>query len=205
METITQWIAEYGYFGLFSLLVVGIVGVPVPDEALLTFSGYLIHKGQFHWPAALATAYAGSACGISLSYILGYTFGWWLICKVGWWVHMTEQRVKSVHRWFERYGRWTLVFGYFIPGIRHAIAYTAGMSRMRYRSFALFAYTGAAIWGTTFLVLGYLAGPAWQDTFAVVQRGHSVVLIGLPVILVIVLAVWFLRRHRGDSGAKGVP
>ena len=42
MEIITQWISHYGYFGLFSLLMLGIVGLPVPDETLLTFAGYLV-------------------------------------------------------------------------------------------------------------------------------------------------------------------
>lgn len=195
METITQWITNYGYVGLFSLLVVGIVGVPVPDEALLTFCGYLIHKGQFHWPAALITAYAGSACGITLSYLLGYTFGWWLIGKIGPWVHLTEHRLEKVRRWFERYGRWTLVFGYFIPGIRHAIAYVAGMSRMRYGNFALFAYSGAVIWGTTFLVLGYLLGPEWQRALTWALRGHLTIMTLIGATALIYFLVRRLRRR----------
>lgn len=199
METVTHWIAAYGYLGLFSLLVVGIVGVPIPDETLLTFSGYLIYSGKFHWPATLATAYVGSSCGITLSYVLGYTFGWWLIRKVGKWVHITEERLEKVHDWFGRYGRWTLVFGYFIPGIRHAIAYVAGMSRMRYWSFALFAYSGAVIWGTTFLVLGYVMGPAWQEVLHWAERGHWVVLALAGVIVVIALVVWFVRKRRGRA------
>ncbi len=203
MDIVTHWIVNYGYFGLFSLLMVGIVGVPVPDETLLTFSGFLIYKGEFHWPAALATAYLGSACGITLSYVLGCTFGWWLIRKVGPWLHLTEERMAKVHAWFERYGRWTLVFGYFIPGIRHAIAYAAGMSRMRYGNFALFAYSGAIIWGTTFLSLGYFLGPAWRDVLAWAKRGHWILLGLMGLIIVVAIATWLLRRYRGGSGDGG--
>jgi membrane protein DedA with SNARE-associated domain len=32
MATIMHWIAHYGYLALFGLLMLGIVGLPVPDE-----------------------------------------------------------------------------------------------------------------------------------------------------------------------------
>ena len=51
--------------------MMGIVGLPIPDETLLTFSGYLIYKHSFVLPLAFAAAFAGSACGISISYWLG--------------------------------------------------------------------------------------------------------------------------------------
>lgn len=40
------WITHYGYVAIFVLLMLGIVGLPVPDEALLTFVGYLSFKGD---------------------------------------------------------------------------------------------------------------------------------------------------------------
>ncbi|MBA2251795.1 MAG: DedA family protein, partial [Nitrospirales bacterium] len=45
MDQAFAWIADYGYVAIFGLLVLGIVGLPVPDEALLTFVGYLSFQG----------------------------------------------------------------------------------------------------------------------------------------------------------------
>jgi membrane protein DedA with SNARE-associated domain len=42
MDALLDWIPEYGYPALFFLLMLGIVGLPVPEETLRTFSGYLI-------------------------------------------------------------------------------------------------------------------------------------------------------------------
>ena len=50
------WITQYGYFAIFLLLVCGIVGLPVPDETLLTFAGYLVFKGNLSLPLAFAAA-----------------------------------------------------------------------------------------------------------------------------------------------------
>ncbi|HKC10930.1 MAG TPA: DedA family protein, partial [Vicinamibacteria bacterium] len=69
-----QWIAHYGYVAIFSLLVLGIIGLPIPDETLLLFVGYLIYKGQLRAIPSLASAFLGSLCGITLSYAVGRTF-----------------------------------------------------------------------------------------------------------------------------------
>ena len=45
MEAVAAWISQYGYIAIFFLLMLGIVGLPVPDEWLLVFSGYLIYDG----------------------------------------------------------------------------------------------------------------------------------------------------------------
>src|SRR6516225_10416948 len=66
-----QWIAQHGYAGIFSLLVFGIVGLPVPDEWLLTFSGYLVYKRTLLFLPTFGAAFLGSACGITVSYLLG--------------------------------------------------------------------------------------------------------------------------------------
>ena len=75
VDTVLQWIGQYGYIAIFSLLVLGIVGLPVPDETLLTFTGYLVFQGHLSLGLAFLSCFAGSACGITLSYILGRTFG----------------------------------------------------------------------------------------------------------------------------------
>ena len=70
-----EWITRYGYAGIFVLLMLGIVGLPVPDEALLTFVGYLSFKGELAVVPSLVAAFLGSSTGISLSYGIGRVVG----------------------------------------------------------------------------------------------------------------------------------
>ena len=48
MSHVFAWIAQYGYGAIFLLLMLGVVGLPVPDETLLVYCGYLISKGVMH-------------------------------------------------------------------------------------------------------------------------------------------------------------
>jgi len=59
-------------------------------------------------------------------------------------------------------GRWTLTFGYYIPGVRHFTAYVAGTADMPFPEFAIFAYSGGFLWCMTFLSLGYFLGERWE-------------------------------------------
>lgn len=199
-QHVLVWIAQYGPIAVFCLLVTGIVGLPVPDETLLTFSGYLIFKGRLNPAYTFAAALGGSGCGITLSYTLGWTFGLALIHRYGKILRIREEHVERAHRFFERAGHWSLTFGYFVPGVRHLTAYAAGMSDLEAPQFALFAYSGALMWVSTFLGLGYFLGERWQ---AVEQIVHHY-LAGCAIALAALGAAYWIWRKlkRARTGAR---
>jgi membrane protein DedA with SNARE-associated domain len=139
-QAISYWISHYGYAGLFTLLTLGIVGLPVPDETLLVYAGYLISKGELSAVPTYLIAFGGSACGITISYLIGRSGGHFLIVKYGGYLNMGPEKFEKVHRWYLRIGKWFLMLGYFLIGIRHLTAFVAGSSKLEWRTFALFAY-----------------------------------------------------------------
>lgn len=185
-QQILAWITQYGYVAIFVLLIFGIVGLPVPDETLLTFTGYLIYRGDFSLPLAFASAAAGSACGMTVSYTLGRVFGLRVLHRYGKYMHLTPERLARAHAWFDRIGHWALTLGYFIPGVRHLTAYAAGMSEVAPHQFAAFAYTGTVLWVSTFLSLGYFLGDRWE---AVEANIHHILVIG-SIALAVLVAAW---------------
>jgi membrane protein DedA with SNARE-associated domain len=196
METIVHWVTQYGYAGIFLLLMAGILGIPVPDEIVLLFSGYLVLRERLGYVPTLLAAFFGTMCGITLSYILGRTLGWFLLCRYGHLVHITPERIEVAHRWLERWGRWGLLFGYFVPGFRHLAAYLSGTSKMHLRMFALFAYTGAFLWIITFVTAGRYLGEEWERLSYKVHR----VLLAVVLGVVIILAGYYLVRRSMRSG-----
>ena len=186
-----QWLAQYGYMGLFLALVAGIVGAPMPDETLLTVAGYLSAKGEFSLWLTWTVAIVGSGCGITISYLLGRIFGAFLPGKFGVYVGITPARLERTHQWFEHLGRWTLLVGYFVPGVRHLTALVAGVSKLEWPIFSVFAYSGAVLWVSTFISIGYFLG---HQGNAIVRRLHGherILIVGFVVLLVL---VWAGRR-----------
>lgn len=194
MNHIAAFIYAYGYLGIFSLLMLGIVGLPVPDEWLLTFAGYLIFKGHFQIVPTLAAAVLGSICGISVSYWLGHTLGIFFVRRYGQWFHITEERMSRVHAWFDRTGRWSLLVGYFIPGVRHAAGFVAGTSKLRFPEFALFAYTGAFVWSVSFVAIGYISGKEWAGTTRTIHR--YIVLGAVLAAIMVPVYLFYIKKPR---------
>jgi membrane protein DedA with SNARE-associated domain len=189
MEMIAHWVSQYGYAAIFILLVFGIVGLPVPDEWLLTLTGYLIYTKHLHAVPAYASAALGSMCGITISYILGRSLGLFIIHHYGRFLHITPQQMEKVHAWFDRFGTWTLTVGYFIPGVRHLTAVVAGTSNLRPLVFSIFAYSGALIWSATFMGIGYFFGDQWSQVLAQVEH-HLKTCVWIILAFAIAFLIW---------------
>ena len=155
IHVFAHWILEYGAPILFLLLVLGIVGLPIPDETLLVVSGVLIAKGKLEAGPIFIAAILGSFCGITISYILGRCAGPWVEKKLEAWFKITREKIEKVERWYQKIGKGVLFIGYFIPVVRHLSGFVAGGSKLKLKDFMIFAYTGALVWCVTFLIIGY--------------------------------------------------
>jgi membrane protein DedA with SNARE-associated domain len=199
MESIFQWISTYGYPVIFLLLTLGVVGLPIPDETLLVFCGYLIFKGRMHPLLAWMTALGGSWCGISLSYTIGRTLGLAAVKRFGKYLHITEERLDRVHQWFDRIGHWALFAGYYIAGLRHFTAIVAGASKLKFSSFVAYSWSGGLLWVTSFLTLGYLLGENWKTISETVE--HYMLYFSIAV-LAAAAGYFLIQRRRRTAPAK---
>ena len=157
------WLNHYGSLVIFVWFALGIFALPIPEESLLLVLGFSIAKGKLQIMPSLLAAYLGSCCGITGSYGLGRATGHYLSRSWGRYIGLTEKRFQAAHNWFERFGKWALVIGYFIPGVRHLTGYIAGAVKLPYRHFAVYAYLGAVLWVSLFIGIGYLFNTHWQS------------------------------------------
>lgn len=202
-EWIFHFINSYGYIGLFISLILGIVGLPLPDEWLLAFSGYLVSTHRFHLLPVLLVSFLGSIGGMTLSFIIGHRFGVPLLEKHGSKVGLTPHKLSKVEYWFERFGKFTVTLGYFIPGVRHVTALSAGVSKWRYSTFILYAIPGAFLWVGTFVLLGVYMQEHWR---VVAEKLHGFIWWAVVVVAALVLLGLWIRKirarrgkHNGDS------
>ena len=190
-----EWIARYGYGAIFVLLLLGIVGLPVPDETLLLLVGYLSFTGDLRLEPALVAAFLGSACGISVSYALGRLIGIHAVNKLATRLHIPPAHLALTYQWVARWGKYVLLIAYFIPGVRHLAALVMGASLLPPLVFARFAYAGALVWTGTFIGLGYVGGEEWRHLEPALHR-TIVISAVLAVLAGAILVVTFWRYRR---------
>jgi membrane protein DedA with SNARE-associated domain len=193
VQQIDLFLAHYGYLAIFGLLTLGIVGPWIPDETILVLSGLAVHRGQLALGLTILSGFGGSVCGITLSYLLGRTGAIYVLERFRPLHRAIGRHIPQVEIWFQRYGPWTLFFGYFIAGVRHFTALAAGIAKLKYPPFALWAYPGGLVWVCLFVAIGYYLGEEWDRLAHFFDRGA---LIAAGVVVVIVLAAWVVRRKR---------
>src|SRR5256886_4861621 len=105
-QAVVQWVTDYGYFGIFFLLIFGIIGLPVPDEWLLVISGYLAFKNVLGFIPVVAVGVLGSAGGLTMSYLIGRKSSGFMIRRYGHWFSIDDEKVQRAQHWFQNLGRW---------------------------------------------------------------------------------------------------
>lgn len=189
---LSLWLIQYGSFALFVLLTLGIIILPVPEETLMVIAGILMKQGKLPVSQTVSAAYLGCLCGITASYVLGRTGGLFMITRYGSWLGIGPKQLEYAHRWFKKFGKWALCMGYFIPGVRHFTGLCAGMTSLQFKSFALFAYTGAFVWVSLFLSIGYFFGHYALSLFENIEINFESALLVLAAMTIIYFI--FIRR-----------
>jgi membrane protein DedA with SNARE-associated domain len=138
---------------------------------------------------------------MTVSYFVGQKFGYPLLEKYGRKIHITKERLDSTQHWFERFGKFALTIGYFVPGVRHLTAYSAGISKWSYRSFSLYAVPGAVLWSVTFITLGTYLGEHWR---AVTEMIHRYLLIFFVIMIGAGAAIWYIRKMKSKKQLRSI-
>lgn len=186
-------IEHFGYFGIFIALIGGIIGLPLPDEVLLTFVGFNVYEGRMSYLPSILFALIGTCVGISLSYFLGMKLGMPFLRKFGPKFHITETRIVKTKKLYSKLGPYLLIIGYFIPGVRHITAYLAGINGYSTKKFSLFAFTGAALWCITFITLGKFLGPQWKIVHEYILK-YSMYIFTLVIFIVVIVSIAYWQK-----------
>ncbi len=200
-QELTWWIirviSHLGYVGLYAGMLGQAIGVPLPSELMLSFSGYLASSHVLEIIPVIAAGTAGDFSGAIIAYLIGYYGGRPLLVRFGRIFFVRERELERADRWFARYGSRAVLATKLLPGIRAFGSYPAGVTRMPVTPFLLYTLLGSAIWCTLFSEIGYTLGRNWVR-LGIYARPASFILLGLVVIAI---AAWLWIHLRAERQA----
>ena len=105
MHSLLVNITTYSYFGIFVALALGILGLPIPDETLMAYAGFLAFQGKFNFLYSVMVAFVGTSFGITFGYVLGRRFGNPIIKRYSAKMYINSEHIQNAERFYNRYGK----------------------------------------------------------------------------------------------------
>lgn len=180
----------FGYWGIYVGMIIESSCIPLPSEAIMLFSGFMVASGMLNFWVVVAAGVLGNLTGSILTYWVGASGGRSLLLKYGRYILISAQHIEKADRWFYRYGDWTVFFTRNMPVIRTFISLPAGIARMNFAKFFIYTFIGCIPWNIALTFLGFKLGKNW----------HSIEPYFRPVsyaILAVLIAgaVWFFYKN----------
>jgi membrane protein DedA with SNARE-associated domain len=193
-----------GILGLDPLLILAVtgllvfaedaifIGFVIPGETAAVLAGVGAGIGHVALPLSMAVVVAAAILGDSVGYEVGRRFFGPKVLSHGL-LARHRHRIERAQGFLRRRGGIAVFLGRFTAFFRAMMPALAGASRMPYRRFLAWNAFGGVVWGSLFVVLGYLAGASYQQVEKQVGRGVAV---ALAVVVVTLLVIWQVRRER---------
>jgi membrane protein DedA with SNARE-associated domain len=194
-------IDKAGYPGLFLVMMLGNLGIPVGTELVVPAAGALAATGHLSnvWLAA-TVATAGEIVGGAILYAVGFAGGRPFVARWGKFLKLDEKKLDQFHMVYERYGNVVVFVCRFLPFVRGVSALPAGVARMQKRYFLVYTAAGSAIFCFALTYIGSLFGRHFDEISPQIHKYSTVAVGAILVVLVafVALRVVLLRRKAGQ-------
>ncbi|MFB9908421.1 DedA family protein [Allokutzneria oryzae] len=162
-------VVVYLVFGVLVTLEAAIVlGVVLPGVSGLLLFGFLAYLGNVDIVVAGCVAALGAVLGTSLAYASGRR-----LSRTDGLPDSRIVRRIGAHRWhrtenlLDRFGGRAVLAGQWVVGIRTLMPRFAAMAGLPYRRFAPWSIPVSLLWGSTWVVVGWAAGGAYERVASV--------------------------------------
>jgi membrane protein DedA with SNARE-associated domain len=200
-----QLLDHWGYVAIFAVVVLGNIGLPLPEETVLVLAGYMVWSGDLNLPAVLVVGIGSAVVGDNIGYWLGRRYGRAILPRYARWVLGHPERLKTMEAFIERRGPFAVFVARFIPGIRFMAGPLAGGLGMRVLPFLAANVLGAFVYVPTMVGIGYAVGYGLGEYVEALRRvaGHvEYVVLFVAVAGALALIAWRViqgYRQRGRS------
>lgn len=185
---ILGFISKVGYWGVFLLMTVESVNIPIPSEVIMPFSGFLAGQGHFDLYILILIGALGNLFGSLLSYGLAVLIGKPLVSFLDK-IPIFAGDYERAEKFFHKYGNVSVFWGRMLPIVRTFISFPAGIFKLPIWKFSLYTFVGSLIWSGFLAFIGFYLGEQWQAL-----QGYFHKFDYIFVAIIILLIIWYFIK-----------
>lgn len=203
-QFILHIIEQFGYFGVFFLILIENVFPPIPSEVILLISGFFSTYTNLSVLYMIVASTFGSFLGAIILYYIGKIFNKERLKKIvngrfGKILFLKENDIDKADEWFDNKGNKSAFFCRFVPIVRSLISIPAGMSEMPMGKFIIYTICGSMIWNTVLICLGYRLGSNWEYVLTILDKYQMVVIVILVIIFGYVIIKFYRKKRKSKK------
>lgn len=142
LHAIYLFVLDYGLWGIFALMFVENLGVPLPTEIGFIVGQSMVLAGRVEYISIFLVALFGKTLGSIISYFAGKYFA----DKIKH-THKNSYKLKNAQktfsRWMEKYGILAVFLSRLIGYVRPWSSYIAGIGEVKFIPFIIFNLSGS--------------------------------------------------------------
>jgi membrane protein DedA with SNARE-associated domain len=191
---------DWGYLGVFLLMVLENVIPPVPSEVIMGVGGIAAAQGKMNFALLVAVGTLGCAIGNLFWWEIGRRYGYErlkpMVDRWGRWLTMEWEDVERLRRFFDRWGGVTVFVFRFMPLGRTVISIPAGLLHMPFWRFLAYTTAGSLVWNTILVGVGFWLGTTFETIDHWIAPGVTAIVVIALVAYVWRVLTWKPRQQR---------
>jgi len=195
-EVLTQWLANWGYLGIFTFVFAGNLGIPVPEETVMLVAGFLASREVLDLRLVYVVVIASAVTGDCSGYLIGRFGGQRLLLRLVDRFKFLRSRYDRVHNFFQVHGSKAVFMARFITGARFLAGPMAGAFGMPFFQFLGWNVLGALVWCSIVVTVGYLVGDELYRAITMAHHATRWIALAISLLVVAALILWWRERHQ---------
>jgi membrane-associated protein len=203
-QTLAELAAQHSWVLFVALFLVifaetGLVVFPLlPGDSLLFLAGTVAAASGIGVHLLALVLFIAAVAGDSVNYGVGHFLGPKVFklppdSRLSRW--LKPEYLERTHRFYEKYGGFTVIICRFVPIVRTFAPFLAGVGAMTYRRFLAYNVIGAAVWVASLVYAGFLFGNIpW------VKENLTFIVLAIVGISLLPVVVQWLRERRHSDG-----
>lgn len=191
MPSVSAIIEHFPYLGLFTLLIIGGIGFPFPEDTTLILCGFLISNDVVRPVPALLVVYAGVLIVDFFLYFVGRKYGRMILTHKRFHKIISPERLSLLEDKFNKRGILVILIGRHLVGLRAQIFIVAGVMRMSSLKFVAADAISSLFTIALMVGAGYMGGNSLQIIKKDITRVEHIAIF----LIVTFLALFFIFKY----------